>query len=276
MSCRHDLALGTCRECYPSTGTVVPSGPGFSMDGPGATPRPPEESSATPVGQPCGTTRKVKVRCTFVIEVEVPDRPDYDAQWDLEENHCAGTGSTGAAFDEVYKQQEKNGCWACALHCENKIVEEPNQENQLAQGGEESSATPGVQDETLRCHFCHEPVDLETGFIEFYDKCTDGAEPQPELLVYPSKGQALVSNLEWHSYERIAVFSHKGCGPDCGYWFSLYRLGEDWEWHLSRKRWWWPGGVEALRLARRVLGMSTSVPDPERLDWERYSKPRVP
>lgn len=36
MSCRHSLALGTCKECYPSTGTVVPTGPGDSMDGPGA------------------------------------------------------------------------------------------------------------------------------------------------------------------------------------------------------------------------------------------------
>lgn len=126
MSCRHDLALGTCKECYPSTGTVVPAGPGFSMDGPGATPRPPEESVATPGVQGSAATRKVKVRCTFVIEVEVPDDPDYDAQWDLEENHCAGTGRTGAEFDKVYKQAEKNhSCWACNLHCENKIVEEP-------------------------------------------------------------------------------------------------------------------------------------------------------
>lgn len=37
MSCRHDLALGTCAECYPSTGTVFPGGSGtISLDGPGA------------------------------------------------------------------------------------------------------------------------------------------------------------------------------------------------------------------------------------------------
>jgi len=24
MSCRHDLANGTCRRCYPTTGTVEP------------------------------------------------------------------------------------------------------------------------------------------------------------------------------------------------------------------------------------------------------------
>jgi hypothetical protein len=39
MSCRHDLANGTCRECYPQTGTITPEGPGDSMDGPGAVPR---------------------------------------------------------------------------------------------------------------------------------------------------------------------------------------------------------------------------------------------
>ena len=42
MSCRHDLALGTCKECYPSTGTVMPTWPGESMDGPGAAPRVPD------------------------------------------------------------------------------------------------------------------------------------------------------------------------------------------------------------------------------------------
>ena len=39
MSCRHDLALGTCRRCYPETGTIDP-GPEESykpnLEGPGA------------------------------------------------------------------------------------------------------------------------------------------------------------------------------------------------------------------------------------------------
>jgi hypothetical protein len=39
MSCRHDLALGTCSRCWPSTGTVEP-GPeeGYeeNLEGPGA------------------------------------------------------------------------------------------------------------------------------------------------------------------------------------------------------------------------------------------------
>lgn len=38
MSCRHDLALGTCRVCYPATGTIEPLEEGGSPDGPGAAP----------------------------------------------------------------------------------------------------------------------------------------------------------------------------------------------------------------------------------------------
>lgn len=39
MSCRHSLALGTCRKCYPATGTLDPTGTEDSLDGPGAVPR---------------------------------------------------------------------------------------------------------------------------------------------------------------------------------------------------------------------------------------------
>lgn len=68
-------------------------------------------------------TRKVKVRCSFVVEVEVPDDPDYDAQFDLEENHCPGTGVVGAAFDRAYLKGNAAGtCWACALSGKNEIV----------------------------------------------------------------------------------------------------------------------------------------------------------
>jgi hypothetical protein len=39
VSCRHDLALGTCTRCWPSTGTVEPGpeeGYGENLEGPGA------------------------------------------------------------------------------------------------------------------------------------------------------------------------------------------------------------------------------------------------
>lgn len=39
MSCRHDLALGTCKVCYSETGTIEPEGDGDSLDGPGAVDR---------------------------------------------------------------------------------------------------------------------------------------------------------------------------------------------------------------------------------------------
>jgi len=60
MSCRHDLALGTCKVCYPETGSLEPEGDGDSLDGPGAVDRDgvrlplppiltkPEEESFTP------------------------------------------------------------------------------------------------------------------------------------------------------------------------------------------------------------------------------------
>jgi hypothetical protein len=38
MSCRHDLALTTCKVCYPKTGTIIPEGRGTSMEEPGALP----------------------------------------------------------------------------------------------------------------------------------------------------------------------------------------------------------------------------------------------
>lgn len=41
MSCRHDLALGNCRICYPGTGAIEPQRPNHStLEGPGALPAP--------------------------------------------------------------------------------------------------------------------------------------------------------------------------------------------------------------------------------------------
>ncbi len=40
MSCRHDLALGLCKVCYPQSGTVDPGGEPAepNLEGPGAVP----------------------------------------------------------------------------------------------------------------------------------------------------------------------------------------------------------------------------------------------
>jgi len=63
--------------------------------------------------------QKIIVRCTFEIPVEVPDEsevPGYDECFDIEDNHCPGTGIVGAAFDKIYEETTKEGfCWACKL-----------------------------------------------------------------------------------------------------------------------------------------------------------------
>ena len=69
---------------------------------------------------------KMWVRCSYEIEVDVPYDPveqfEY-AQFDIEENHCPGTGSVGASFDKNYENSNKKGvCWACNLNGENRII----------------------------------------------------------------------------------------------------------------------------------------------------------
>ncbi len=69
----------------------------------------------------------IKVKCSYVIEVELP--PDFAAdlaelRFRIEENGCPGTGVVGAEFDYQYeKAQHMAVCWACNLQGENKIVE---------------------------------------------------------------------------------------------------------------------------------------------------------
>ena len=65
----------------------------------------------------------VYVHCSFTIPVEVPDDPEYDPVFDLEENHCPGTGRIGQALDKHIERCDAAGiCWACNLGAENKIV----------------------------------------------------------------------------------------------------------------------------------------------------------
>ncbi len=68
----------------------------------------------------------IKVRCSFVIDVEVPspeEDPEYDVEFDIEENHCPGTGRVGSALDAVMSSAEDLGvCWACNLRGKNEIV----------------------------------------------------------------------------------------------------------------------------------------------------------
>lgn len=70
--------------------------------------------------------RKVKVCCTYTVEIEVSDEEYADRDgltFRIEENGCPGTGLVGAAFDKVYEEaQAESVCWACNLQGENVIL----------------------------------------------------------------------------------------------------------------------------------------------------------
>jgi hypothetical protein len=66
---------------------------------------------------------KVQVQCQFTIEVDAPDDPEYDARFDIEDNHCPGTGVVWTALSRHMDECEAaHICWACALGGKNKIV----------------------------------------------------------------------------------------------------------------------------------------------------------
>jgi hypothetical protein len=68
-----------------------------------------------------GTMRKVRVLCTFEIEVEIPD--EANAHFVIEENGCPGTGAVGEAIRNLIEAgDEANFCWACNCKGENKIL----------------------------------------------------------------------------------------------------------------------------------------------------------
>lgn len=67
---------------------------------------------------------KVKVRCTFDVEVEVPD--DWDdglIRFDIEENSCPNTHGVGSVVNPIIEAGMENGtCWACALQATNTVL----------------------------------------------------------------------------------------------------------------------------------------------------------
>jgi hypothetical protein len=77
---------------------------------------------------------KILVKCTLFVPVEVPDEDPndeypYDSSFDIEENHCPGTGLIGVELDKVIKEMNEKGfCWACKLRGRNEIVAEGQQE----------------------------------------------------------------------------------------------------------------------------------------------------
>lgn len=72
-----------------------------------------------------GIGMKMLVKCTIIVPIEVPDDPDYNMFFDIEDNHCPGTGIVGAKIDEVMERcREKSICWACNLQGKNEIIKE--------------------------------------------------------------------------------------------------------------------------------------------------------
>lgn len=71
----------------------------------------------------------IKVQVTLIVPVEIPDDPDYDMHFDIEENHCPGTGRVGAAIEKTIEECSENFvCWGHRLQGENKILlDEPGE-----------------------------------------------------------------------------------------------------------------------------------------------------
>ena len=83
------------------------------------------------------------------------------------------------------------------------------------------------------CSFCHQPVTLKNGWLEFYVENDTG-------LHYPTnEGTA------------VALFAHAECGPDCGYPIELVRVVDEkhWRTHISEKGWACDAVFEGLHFA---------------------------
>lgn len=67
--------------------------------------------------------RRVKVLCSYVVEVELSDE-DYERRhFIIEDNGCPGTGSVGAELDKMLEWSKTSGCcWACKASGQNRII----------------------------------------------------------------------------------------------------------------------------------------------------------
>jgi hypothetical protein len=67
---------------------------------------------------------KVKVLCSYVITVDLPERMRDSVHFYVEDNHCPGTVEMGSEIERIMKEQEKKSCcWACAVNGKCKILE---------------------------------------------------------------------------------------------------------------------------------------------------------
>lgn len=67
---------------------------------------------------------KVDVLISAVVTVEYSDdTDDHTIQFDIEENHCPGTGRVGSAVDKMIEEHETTGhCAWCNHQGTNKIM----------------------------------------------------------------------------------------------------------------------------------------------------------
>jgi len=66
---------------------------------------------------------EILVEVKLFVPIEIPDDPEYDMHFDIEENHCPGTGIVGVAIIKMIEEcKRKNVCWACNFRGENKII----------------------------------------------------------------------------------------------------------------------------------------------------------
>lgn len=68
--------------------------------------------------------RKVRIMCTFFVEVELDEEEYQRRHFIVEDNGCPGTGAVGAVLYKVMDETEEQGiCWACKLGGSNVIVD---------------------------------------------------------------------------------------------------------------------------------------------------------
>lgn len=97
------------------------------------------------------------MRCSFVVEVELPD--DADEIFMIEENGCPGTGVVGNAVEKLsIKHDESEFCEYCNCEGKNEIVSVNGLE--VDRRPKAHSFRPfTTRDGSMACAECHAPPD---------------------------------------------------------------------------------------------------------------------
>lgn len=94
--------------------------------------------------------KTVKVKCTLMVDVEVPDDWDWaQTRFEIEDNSCPASHAVGSVIKKAIMHGEENSvCWACNLQGDNKLIGVPGHaSNCLGGHGVEISCS-----EWLRTH----------------------------------------------------------------------------------------------------------------------------